>query len=268
MLTRKTDQDMIREPAVAGQFYPGHREGLAKVVDRYVADAPGCNIRPKAIIAPHAGYEYSGPIAGSAFAAVKSVADRITRVVLLGPSHRVAFNGLAVSGAIAFQTPLGSVPLDRAAIQAVLAMDQVVELAEAHLWEHSLEVELPFLQQVLGAFKLVPLVVGDATYEEVSEVLEALWGGEETLIVISSDLSHYLHYQDALELDEATRQAIEALRPEDLTSAQACGRIPIGGLLLSARKRGMQAITLDMRNSGDTAGSKDQVVGYGAYAVY
>ena len=259
---------MIREPAVAGHFYPGYREGLAEVVDRYLADAPGCDIRPKAIIAPHAGYEYSGPIAGSAFAAVKSVSSRIKRVVLLGPSHQVAFNGLAVSGADAFQTPLGTVPLDRAAIQTVLAMDQVVELAEAHLWEHSLEVELPFLQQVLGAFKLVPLVVGDATYEEVSEVLDALWGGDETLIVVSSDLSHYLHYQKARELDEATRQAIETLRAEDLTSAQACGRICIGGLLLSARNRGMHATTLDMRNSGDTAGPKDQVVGYGAYAVY
>lgn len=262
------DMGFIREPAVAGLFYPGYRQGLAEVVDRYLADAPRCDIRPKAIVAPHAGYEYSGPIAGSAFAAVKSVAARIQRVVLLGPSHRVAFHGLAVSGANAFQTPLGRVPLDLAAIQAVLAMEQVVELAEAHLMEHSLEVELPFLQQVLGAFKLVPLVVGDATYEEVSEVLDALWGGEETLIVISSDLSHYLHYQAARELDEATRQAIEALRPEDLTPAQACGRIPLGGLLLSVRKRGMHAITLDMRNSGDTAGPKDRVVGYGAYAVY
>jgi AmmeMemoRadiSam system protein B len=259
---------IIREPAVAGHFYPGCREDLASVVDRYLAAAPSCDICPKAIIAPHAGYDYSGPVAGSAFAAVQSVASRIKRVVLLGPSHRVAFNGLAVSGADAFQTPLGSVPLDRAVIRGVLAMDQVVELDEAHLMEHSLEVELPFLQEALGAFQLVPLVVGDATYEEVSEVLDVLWGGDETLIVVSSDLSHYLQYNQARELDEATRQAIEALRSEDLTPAQACGRIPIGGLLLSARKRGMRVTTLDMRNSGDTAGPKDRVVGYGAYAVY
>ncbi len=259
---------IIREPAVAGHFYPSDRQGLASVVDRFVADAPHCAIRPKAIIAPHAGYRYSGPVAGCAFAALKSVASRIQRVVLLGPSHQVAFNGLAVSGADAFETPLGVVPLDRAAIQALLEMDQVVELDAAHQMEHSLEVELPFLQECLGAFKLIPLVVGDATYEAVSAVLDTLWGGEETLIVVSSDLSHYLDYRQARELDAATRQAIEALQPEALAPEQACGRLCIGGLLLSARARGMRVATLDMRNSGDTAGPKDQVVGYGAYAVY
>ena len=259
---------IIREPAVAGHFYPEDREELASIVDRFLADAPDCHIRPKAIIAPHAGYQYSGPVAGRAFDAVKAVASRIQRVVLLGPSHQIAFSGLAVSGADAFQTPLGAVPLDRAAIEDLLVMDQVVELNEAHVMEHSLEVELPFLQESLGAFQLIPLVVGDATYKEVSEVLDVLWGGDETLIVVSSDLSHYLGYQRARELDEATRQAIEALRPEDLTTAQACGRVCIGGLLLSARKRGMHVTTLGMRNSGDTAGPTDRVVGYGAYAVY
>lgn len=259
--------EKMRNPAVAGLFYPGNREDLTDCVHGYTEAAGNRSDRPKAIIAPHAGYDYSGAVAGAAFAAVKSVAPRISRVVLLGPSHRVAFYGLAVSGASAFQTPLGSVPLDREAIDMILTMDQVHEMDEAHLMEHSLEVELPFLQEVLGAFELVPLVVGSATYEEVSEVIDALWGGDETLIVVSSDLSHFLPYEQAREMDDDTRKAIEAMRPEDLASEQACGRIPIGGLLLSARQRGMHVTTLNMCNSGDTAGSKDRVVGYGAYAV-
>ena len=259
--------EKMRNPAVAGLFYPEDREDLAACVHGYTEASEGNPDFPKAIIAPHAGYDYSGAVAGTAFAAVKSVASRISRVVLLGPSHRVAFHGLAVSGASAFQTPLGSVPLDREAIDTILTMDQVHEMDEAHLMEHSLEVELPFLQGVLGAFELVPLVVGCATYGEVSEVIDVLWGGDETLIVISSDLSHFLPYEQAREMDDETRKAIEALRPEDLAPEQACGRTPIGGLLLSARQRGMHVTTLNMCNSGDTAGSKDRVVGYGAYAV-
>ncbi len=195
------------------------------------------------------------------------VAEKISRVILIGPSHRVPFQGLAVSSAEAFQTPLGRIPLDRKAIQVALTVQAGVEMDEAHTMEHSLEVELPFLQEVLGDFKLVPIVVGDATYEQVSEMIDALWGGEETLIVISSDLSHYLDYKQAQAMDDKTRQAIEALHPEDLAHEQACGRIPIGGLLLSARKHGLTVATLDMRNSGDTAGPKDRVVGYGAYAI-
>jgi len=257
----------IRNPAVAGMFYPDHPETLAAVVEGYLADAQQTDLRPKAIIAPHAGYEYSGPIAGSAFSAIKSVASDITRVVLLGPSHRVPFYGLAASSAVAYHTPLGDIPLDRVAIKTALKMDQVIELDEAHAMEHSLEVELPFLQKVLGDFSLVPLVVGEAAYEEVSEVIDALWSGKETLIVISSDLSHYLTYEQARAMDAETQQAIESLQPEAFSHEKACGRIPIGGLLLSARKRGMKVTTLDMRNSGDTAGDKTRVVGYGAYAV-
>lgn len=259
--------DGIRNPAVAGMFYPEHPAALTALVEGYLADAPRTDIRPKAIIAPHAGYEYSGSIAGSAFASVEPVSSAITRVVLLGPSHRVAFYGLAVSSAKAFHTPLGNIPLDREAINTVLEMDQVIELDQAHSMEHSLEVELPFLQQVLGNFSLVPLVVGEASYEEVSEVLDKLWGGDETLIVISSDLSHYLNYKRAQAMDAETQKAIESLQPEALSHEQACGRIPIGGLLLSARKRGLHVTTLDMRNSGDTAGDKNRVVGYGAYAI-
>jgi AmmeMemoRadiSam system protein B len=264
---KEVAMDRIRNPAVAGMFYPENPERLAAIVGGYLADAKRSDIRPKAIIAPHAGYEYSGPIAGSAFATLEPISADITRVVLIGPSHRVAFYGLAASTAKAFQTPLGNIPLDREAIDIALELDQVIELDEAHTMEHSLEVELPFLQEVLGTFSLVPLVVGEATYEEVSEVIDALWGGNETLIVISSDLSHYLNYKQAQTLDGETKKSIEALEPEALSHEQACGRIPIGGLLLSARKRGLHMTTLDMRNSGDTAGEKNQVVGYGAYAV-
>ncbi|MBL6913625.1 MAG: AmmeMemoRadiSam system protein B [Puniceicoccaceae bacterium] len=260
--------DTIRNPAVAGLFYPDDRDELASTVDSFLLDAVGSVTAPKAIIAPHAGYQYSGPIAGSAFASVKPIADRINRVVLLGPSHRIAFTGLAVSSADAFQTPLGAIPLDRAAIDQVLPMEQVIELNQAHTLEHSLEVELPFLQVVLGKFTLVPLVVGDASFQEVAEVIDALWGGDETLIVVSSDLSHYLEYRQAQALDAKTRRAIETLQPEAIKPEQACGRIPIGGLLLSARKHGRHVTTLDMRSSGDTAGSKHKVVGYGAYAVH
>jgi len=257
----------IRPPAVAGLFYPKQPEVLAAAVDSFLAKAPKTTLCPKALIAPHAGYDYSGPIAGSAFAAIQSMAPEISRVILLGPSHHVAFYGLAVSSAAAFQTPLGNIPLDHEAIAAVLDMEPVVELNEAHAQEHSLEVELPFLQEALGTFSLVPIVVGEATYEEVSTVLDALWGGNETLIVVSSDLSHYLNYRWARELDAETRKAIESLQPEALSREQACGRIPIGGLLQSAQKHGLQVTTLDMRNSGDTAGDRERVVGYGAYAL-
>jgi AmmeMemoRadiSam system protein B len=185
--------------------------------------------------------------------------------VLLGPAHRVAIKGLAVSSADAFMTPLGSVPLDRAAIDRILTLPQVRSADTAHTEEHSLEVHLPFLQEVLEDFQLVPLVVGDATAAEVGEVIDTLWGGPETLIVISSDLSHYHDYDTARRLDRATSKAIEALRPQDIGFDQACGRIPVNGLLEVAKRRGLRVTTLDLCNSGDTAGSRDRVVGYGAW---
>ena len=188
-------------------------------------------------------------------------------MVLLGPSHRVPFRGIAAPTVDYFRTPLGDIPIDRQAIQAITDLPQVSLRDDAHAWEHSLEVHLPFLQRVLGdTFTLVPLVVGDATYEEVEEVLNRLWDGDETLIVISSDLSHYHDYVTARRLDTATSAAIEALDPYAIDYEQACGRIPVGGLLLAARDHGLHARTLDLRNSGDTAGPRDQVVGYGAYA--
>lgn len=256
-----------RAPAVAGLFYPDEaRELRALIRGLLAAAAPAAPVVPKAIIAPHAGYVYSGPVAASAYAQLEPARARIRRVVLLGPSHRVAFEGLAVSSADRFTTPLGDIPVDAEAVGKLLEMPQVRLLDQAHQHEHSLEVQLPFLQEVLANFTLVPLVVGEASPEAVSEVIEAVWGGVETLIVISSDLSHYHDYDTARRLDGATSRAIEELRPQDIRYEHACGRLPLNGLLLSARRHGLHARALDLRNSGDTAGTRDRVVGYGAYA--
>jgi len=257
-----------RQPAVAGMFYPGSAETLHREVQDYLAAAHPAGPAPKAVIVPHAGYVYSGPVAASAYARLHGAAEQIHRVVLLGPSHRVGFPGLAASTADEFLTPLGPIPLDREAIDRALALPQVRVLDQAHALEHSLEVQLPFLQEVLGTFRLVPLVVGDATPQDVGEVLELLWGGTETLIVISSDLSHYYDYATARELDAATTQAIEGLRLEDIGAEDACGRHPVKGLLWVARRKGLSVETVDLRNSGDTAGPRDQVVGYGAYVFH
>lgn len=254
----------IRKPVVAGLFYPSDAHELQTLVNQYLKEIqPSTAPAPKAIIAPHAGYIYSGPIAANVYARLSP--NSITKVVLLGPSHRVPLRGLAASSMTTFATPLGNIPLDRQAIDNILTLPQVSVLELAHSNEHSLEVQLPFLQTVLDDFTLIPLVVGEATPEQVGEVLEKLWGGKETLIVISSDLSHYHDYETAQQMDKLTSQAIENLRYEDISYEQACGRIPINGLLHVARKLGMQAKTIDLRNSGDTAGPKNQVVGYGAY---
>lgn len=257
-----------RMPAVAGMFYPAESHELRQMINGFLDQVQADGAPPKAIIAPHAGYIYSGPVAASAYARLRLAREVIERVVLLGPSHRLAFSGLAASSMDYFVTPLGKISLDRRAIQSVLPLPQVSLLDQAHTREHSLEVHLPFLQLTLGEFKLVPLVVGEAGPLEVAEVLGKLWGGEETLIVISSDLSHYHDYQTARKLDQQTSQAIEALRPEDIHYEQACGRNPLNGLLYLARQLGLKAETIDLRNSGDTAGGKDQVVGYGAYVFH
>ena len=251
--------EKIREPAVAGMFYPADPDDLRTQIEGFLTEAkPQEGPSPKAIIVPHAGTIYSGPIAASAYAQILPVG--IERVVLLGPAHRVALRGLAASSAGLWRTPLGDVPIE--ATKLVPVNDA------AHELEHSLEVQLPFLQTVLGGFQLVPLVVGDATQEEVAEVLAALWGGSETLIVISSDLSHYECYKQASAKDHATSQAIVNLESRGLEPDNACGRIPIAGLLHLAKQKGLRAELLDLRNSGDTAGPKDQVVGYGSYAFY
>jgi len=259
----------VREAAVAGQFYPADAATLRRDVEEYLAAAQKGHAAPKAIIAPHAGYIYSGPIAASAYAALAPLKDVVQRVILLGPAHRVYLRGLGASTVQSFNTPLGSVALDRAAIDALVReFPQVIPMDAAHAPEHSLEVHLPFLQQTLGSFELVPLVVGDARPEEVAEVLERVWGGPETLIVISSDLSHYHDYDTARGMDQAAARAIEQLDPGSLDQEQACGRIPVCGLLEVARRHGLTAETVDLRNSGDTAGPRDQVVGYGAWLFY
>lgn len=258
---------IVRAPAVAGMFYPADPRKLKAAVAQYVNAAHAEGGVPKAIIAPHAGYVYSGPIAGTVYARLKPARDTVSRVVLLGPAHRIGFHGLACSSAAYFETPLGRIEVDREAIATIRDLPQLREFDAAHVQEHSLEVQLPFLQEVLARFQLVPLVVGEATPHEVGEVLERLWGGPETLIVISSDLSHYHDYTAAQQLDLATSRAIEALDIDAIEYAAACGRNPVNGLLYVARRKGMRVRTIDLRNSGDTAGARDSVVGYGAYVV-
>ena len=252
----------VREPAVAGQFYPHEAEVLGGTVTACLADAPKFAVTPKAMVAPHAGYVYSGPVAGTAYATLKPLAKSIRRVVLLGPAHRVALRGFAVASADAFATPLGNVPVDWPALAPVLRMDDVGVADEAFAGEHSLEVHLPFLQMVLDDFSLVPILVGEASAEQVERLVAALWGGPETLIVVSSDLSHYHDYDTARKFDSAACGAVEKLRPDLLKDHQACGRRPIKGLLRRARALDLRATTLDLRNSGDTAGPRDRVVGY------
>lgn len=255
----------VRSSAVAGMFYPADPRQLAHDVQEFLAEARPQALAPKALIVPHAGYIYSGAVAASAYATLKSIAPRIRRVVLLGPTHRLAVRGLALPDADAFDTPLGRVKLDTTAMRAIAHLPQVVINGEAHAQEHSLEVQLPFLQSVLSDFSLLPLVVGSATAAEVAEVLEAVWGGDETLIVISSDLSHYLPYAAAQDVDGKTADDILKLHLP-FNHEQACGATPISGLVLAAQKHHLQPKLLDLRNSGDTAGSKFKVVGYGAFA--
>jgi len=257
----------VREPAVAGSFYPADPAELQTLLDELLAGASTHLPPPKAMIVPHAGYIYSGPVAASGYASLVPVAGHVRQVVLLGPSHRKAFSGLAVPAASVFRTPLGDIELDRDAISKILLLPQVHTDDAAHQHEHSLEVHLPFLQRVLGTFKLVPLVVGDAPAAEVSEVIQQLWGDSGTLLVISSDLSHYLDYDSAKVRDAATCQAIEALAYEKVGYHDACGRNPVSGLLHYARSHNLAIRTLDLRNSGDTAGPRDRVVGYGTWIL-
>ncbi len=259
----------VRPPAVAGSFYQGHKQTLINDVDELLTTARSSftetQITPKAIIVPHAGYIYSGPVAASAYATLTPLRHTIKRVILLGPVHRFPVHGLALPGVDVFATPLGEIEIDQNAVTAIKDMPQVVESVAAHEQEHSLEVQLPFLQSVLENFKLLPLAVGDATAQQVAEVLEVLWGGPETLIVISSDLSHFLPYQTAQVVDAQTVQNILNLSSQ-IKHEQACGGTPVNGLMLAARHHQLQPHLLDLRNSGDTAGDKDRVVGYASFA--
>ena len=260
-------ESAVRPAAVAGMFYPGTAAVLAASVRAYLgegAKAPDA-IPPKALIVPHAGYVYSGPVAACAYRRLAGAAGAIRRVVLLGPVHRVPIRGLALPAAGAFATPLGTVAVDRDAIETARALPQVQVSEAAHAQEHSLEVQLPFLQTALHNFAIVPFAVGDATAREVAEVIERLWGGPETLIVVSSDLSHYHAYFAAQAIDRDTATAILAL-DSSLDHEQACGATPINGFALCARRHALKPELLDLRNSGDTAGDKSRVVGYAAFA--
>jgi MEMO1 family protein len=261
--------ETIRPAAVAGMFYPGTAAALATAVRGYLggraSDAGGDAALPKALIVPHAGYVYSGPVAASAYRRIAAGQRSVRRVVLLGPVHRVPVRGLALPAAGAFATPLGTVAVDAEAAAAALELPQVRKNEAAHALEHSLEVQIPFLQAVLDDFRIVPFAVGDASAEEVAEVIELLWGGPETLVVVSSDLSHYHPYTAAQTIDRGTATAILAFHSA-LDHEQACGATPINGFALCARRHGLKVELLDLRNSGDTAGDKSRVVGYAAFA--
>lgn len=257
----------VRPAAVAGTFYPGGEAALRAEVERLLeaATTEEQTTWPKALIAPHAGYVYSGPIAASAYARLLPARSTVERVVLLGPAHFVHVRGIAATGYDAWRTPLGDVPIDVLGRERALSLPGVFVDDEAHAREHSLEVHLPFLLQVLGDFTLVPFAVGSVEPELVAALLDEMWGGDETVVVVSSDLSHYHDYATAQRLDQTTAAAIEGLAPSAMRPDSACGIFPVRGLLLAAQQRGMRLETIDLRNSGDTAGPRDRVVGYGAF---
>jgi hypothetical protein len=261
----------VRPPAVAGTFYPADpdelRRWIAAALEEATRRCPAPAEPPKAIVAPHAGYVYSGPIAATAYARVARCQEQIERVVLLGPAHRAALQAVAAPAVDAFATPLGLVPIDTVARQQLVDRGRVVISDAAHAVEHSLEVHLPFLQVTLPGVAVLPLAVADVPADGVADVLDHIWGGSETLVVVSTDLSHHYDYATVAALDRETATAIVARRPEPLRPEQACGAYPLRGLLTAARRRGLGVELLDLRSSGDTAGPRDRVVGYGAFAI-
>lgn len=257
----------VRREVVAGRFYPGDGEELrARVREALAGARVPEGLHPKALIVPHAGYAYSAPVAASGYAALGPDADAIQRVVLLGTCHTSEVEGVAATSAGAFRTPLGMVELDEEGIRAAIELPGVRFDDEAHARDHALEVQLPFLQVVLGAFRILPFLVGAAAERAVAALLDLLWDGSSTLIVVSSDLSHYHPHDEAARRDRAAADAIERLDPDAMGPRSACGREAIAGLLRSARRHHLEARTLDLRNSGDTAGPRERVVGYGAFA--
>ena len=258
----------VRPPEVAGVFYPAAADECAALVTRCLAGArPAPPGEPKAIVVPHAGHVYSGAVAGTAYAPLAARKERVRRVVMLGPAHRAGLSGMATTSAHAWASPLGTVPVDRPALQPLVARPGFRIADAVFAQEHSLEVQLPFLQRVLGDFSIVPILVGDASHDEVAAVLETLWGGPETLILISSDLSHFHDYETARRLDAGTAKLIELMRPEKIGGDRACGCRALGGALTRAQALDMRITALDVRNSGDTHGGKGRVVGYGAFAM-
>jgi len=261
----------VRPAAVAGMFYSDEPSQLKSDINRYLSDAstPASTL-PRALIVPHAGYIYSGPVAASAYHLLEPEFQKINQIILLGPSHHLAFNGIATPDADYFATPLGNIRVNQAFCRKALTLNFVKELSLAHQQEHSLEVQLPFLQTILADFELTPLVVGNCDSGAVSQLLELLWNKEveSTLIIVSTDLSHFHNYETAKKLDEQTSQAILQLQPEKISAQNACGKAPLNGLLTFAKAHQLRIDCLDLRNSGDTASDRNRVVGYGAYAVY
>ncbi len=262
-------QRRVRPPVVAGMFYPSNRKDLETEIERAFRHAVPADpdLVPRALVAPHAGYVYSGAIAASAFSLLEPIRHKVHRVVLLGPSHRIHLDGIGVTSVEAWDTPLGRVAIDDELRSSVLGFPWAHVNDRAHAPEHSLEVEVPFLQTVLDDFTLLPLVVGETDPAEVSDTIDAVWDTPETIVVVSTDLSHYLPHGEAVSRDNATARQILAMDPTRIGDHDACGCRPLRGLLRAAKNRGLTVHQLDLRNSGDTAGDKERVVGYGAFAV-
>lgn len=265
------------QPQVAGIFYPRKPEEITSMIQKFLEEVKGeeeAKIKnenlpkPKALIVPHAGYMYSGPVAAHAYHHIKNLKNIVTNVVLLGPSHKIPFLGIATTNADYFATPLNTIKVNKEMIEKSLKLNGIHILEEAFETEHCLEVQMPFLQMLLDDFTISPFLVGDTKPETVQNLLNVLWGNEDTLIIISSDLSHFHSYDSAKKMDTSTSTAIESASPKELDVESACGRLPIKGLLLAAKEKNLTVKLLDLRNSGDTAGDKSSVVGYGAYIVY
>ncbi len=262
-------QSDIRPPAVAGYFYEDDAVALQRDVQSHLSQNFIVSEQtPKAIIVPHAGYIYSGVVAGKAYSQFLNARQRFKTVILLGPAHRVALNGLAVPSVDAFDTPLGEQRLGKGLIKQLLNNPDVIEMDEAHAQEHSLEVQIPFLQTVFDDFQLVPVVVGDASPDTVAGILQSVWADKDTLIVISTDLSHFHHYDLANEVDNKTAEAIHNFDITTIGPHQACGCRPLNGLLSLAKKKNLKMVNYALQNSADTAGDRDRVVGYGAWGLY
>ena len=259
--------NMVIHPQCVGKFFPAEEAELREKVDHLLRAAQSRSLSPKAIIVPHAGYDYSGAVAASAYACLAGCANRFRRVVLLGTCHFVHVGGLLTTFADAVATPLGEVPVDQAAVRLAAQLPQVVRHDEAHHLDHALAVQLPFLQQTLAEFCIVPFLVTDCSAKEVAQVLDLLWDGDETLVVVSTDLSHDLTYDEACRRDRRTAEAIIRLDAEAIGHEDACGHRAIAGLLMAAQRHGLRGIQIDLRNSGNTRGGRDHVVGYGAFAL-
>ncbi len=256
----------LQAAAVAGMFYPGNPAQLAAGVDGSLAKAAPPRLSPKAVIAPHAGHVYSGDIAGAAYRLLAQRKGEIKRVVLLGPNHRMPVRGIALSPAEAWETPFGPLPVDRTARDSLARQPGFAVTPMPFVNEHSLEVHLPFIHRVLGKVEILPMLVGETTTEQASRTLDALWGGPETAIIISSDLSHYHDYETCRTKDEETASGIERLQQDICVGDRACGFHSIKGLIDQAQRRDLRVTALDVRNSGDTHGPRDRVVGYGSFA--